>query len=83
MESSSKYVLTADVGTTSLRCHIYDQNAKLMGKSQIGMDSALVFPQQGWCEIEPEALWERFLYVCKNAIRGKESIDRPIRLTCN
>lgn len=70
-EITPKYVLAADLGTTSLRCHIYDQNAKLHGKSQIGMDDALVYPQQGWCEILPESLWERFLHVCKHAIKGK------------
>jgi putative glycerol kinase 5 len=67
---TGKFVLSADVGTTSLRCHIYDQEANLKGKSQIGMDDALVYPRQGWCEIEPEALWERFLHVCKGAIQG-------------
>lgn len=68
MARGSRFILSADLGTTSLRCHIYDDNAKLQGKSQIDMD--VLYPRQGWCEIDPEMLWDRFSYVCQNAVKG-------------
>lgn len=64
----NKYVLSVDIGTTSLRCHIYNQDAKLMGKSQEAMH--VEYPKQGYCEINPDTLWNLFLTVCKRAIKG-------------
>jgi len=63
----NKYVLSVDIGTTSLRCHIYDQDAKLKGKSQEPM--LVEYPKPGYCEIKPDVLWNLFLSVCKGAIK--------------
>lgn len=68
-QANEKYVLSADIGTTSLRCHIYNQEAKLMGKSQEKM--VVDYPKQGYCEIKPDTMWNLFLTVCRDAIKGK------------
>lgn len=67
-QTSDKYVLSVDIGTTSLRCHIYNQQARLMGKSQEKMP--VDYPKQGYCEIKPETMWDLFQKVCKGAIQG-------------
>lgn len=68
-QANTKYILSVDIGTTSLRCHVYNQDAKLVGKSQEKM--LVEYPKQGYCEISPDTLWDRFLLVCKGAIKSK------------
>ena len=68
-QTTDKYVLSVDIGTTSLRCHIYSKEAKLMGKSQEKMP--VDYPKQGYCEIRPETMWTLFLKVCRDAIQGR------------
>jgi len=69
-QKDEKYVLSVDVGTTSLRCHIYNRDAKLIGQSQEKM--YVEYPKQGYCEINPDTLWELFLRVCKGAIEDSK-----------
>lgn len=68
-QNNEKYVLSVDIGTTSIRCHIYNKAAKLMGKCQEKVE--VEYPKQGYCEIKPETLWGLFLKVCKGATQGK------------
>ena len=68
MTGEVKYILSADIGTTSSRCHIYNQKAELIGKAQEKMH--VEYPQQGYCEIDPNKLWGSFLSVCKGAVEG-------------
>jgi len=76
--NNEKYVLSVDIGTTSLRCHIYDKNVKLMGKCQEKM--YVDYPKQGYCEIKPDTLWELFSVVCRGAVKDANmSFDQ---ITC-
>jgi putative glycerol kinase 5 len=72
-DQQEKYVLSIDVGTTSLRSHIYNKDAKLMGKAQQMM--LVEYPKQGYCEINPDVLWNLFLTVTKEAVQGKLSFN--------
>ena len=67
-DNKKKYVLSVDIGTTSLRCHIYNKDAKLMGKGQEKM--LVEYPKKNYCEINPDTLWDLFLTVCKDAVKG-------------
>ncbi|XP_042627477.1 putative glycerol kinase 5 isoform X2 [Cyprinus carpio] len=61
------FILSVDVGTTSIRCHVYDKSAGIRGSCSAKV--SLLYPQPGWVEIEPEDLWKGFLTVVKGAVQ--------------
>ncbi|XP_061098846.1 putative glycerol kinase 5 isoform X2 [Conger conger] len=61
------YILSVDVGTTSIRCHIYDKNAEIRGSCSKKV--TLIYPAPGWVEMDPEALWQSFVAVVKGAVQ--------------
>uniref|UniRef100_A0A8C2E6W0 Glycerol kinase 5 n=1 Tax=Cyprinus carpio TaxID=7962 RepID=A0A8C2E6W0_CYPCA len=63
------FILSVDVGTTSIRCHVYDKSAGIRGSSASLLQVSLLYPQPGWVEIEPEDLWKGFLTVVKGAVQ--------------
>ena len=66
---TEKYVAALDIGTTTIKCVIYDVNLKVLGKCFDKVE--LLYPQQGYVEIDPETLWNSVVSVIKNAIVGK------------
>ncbi|KAK1162580.1 putative glycerol kinase 5 isoform X1 [Acipenser oxyrinchus oxyrinchus] len=62
------YILSVDVGTTSIRGHVYDKEANIKGSSSEKI--SLLYPNPGWVELDPEALWLQFVTVAKAAVQA-------------
>ncbi|CAN7997154.1 unnamed protein product [Ixodes hexagonus] len=60
------FVAAVDVGSTTLRCHIYDAEAVIRGSAETKVITQS--PQPGVFEIDPEHLWEAFVSTIKSAI---------------
>ncbi|KAL7850872.1 hypothetical protein AOLI_G00212280 [Acnodon oligacanthus] len=60
-------VLSVDVGTTSIRCHVYDQKANIRGSC--AKKVSLLYPEPGRVEMDPEELWQGFVTVVKGAVQ--------------
>lgn len=67
-KSTCQYVAALDIGTTSVRCIIYDSNAKVRGSDNNSIE--LIYPQLGLVEIDPNALWEKVIGAIRGAIIG-------------
>ncbi|XP_030630356.1 glycerol kinase 5 [Chanos chanos] len=64
---TESYILSVDVGTTSLRCHVYDKDARIRGTCTAKV--SLLYPEPGWVELDPEELWQAFVAVVKGAVQ--------------
>ncbi|XP_061492900.1 putative glycerol kinase 5 isoform X2 [Rhineura floridana] len=64
----AKYILGIDVGSTVIRCHVYDKAAVLKGSSAKQVE--VLHPRPGWVELEPESLWTQFVGVVKEAVQA-------------
>uniref|UniRef100_A0A667Z9V8 Glycerol kinase 5 n=1 Tax=Myripristis murdjan TaxID=586833 RepID=A0A667Z9V8_9TELE len=62
-----RFILSVDVGTTSIRCHVYDKEAKIKGSCATKVVS--LYPEPGLVEMDPEALWQGFVIVVKGAVQ--------------
>ncbi|KAM9322839.1 glycerol kinase 5 [Pholidichthys leucotaenia] len=61
------FILSVDVGTTSIRCHVYDKEANIRGSCSTKV--VLLYPEVGYVEMDPEELWKGFIYVVKGAVQ--------------
>ena len=68
----STYLLGVDVGTTSLKVAIIDENAKLIGISS--SKYRLIKPEQNWVSIDAESMWKAFV-TCVRLLRDGKDID--------
>ncbi|XP_030431746.1 putative glycerol kinase 5 isoform X3 [Gopherus evgoodei] len=66
--ASSSYVVGVDVGSTTLRCHVYDKKAAIRGSSSKKVET--LYPHLGWVELDPEVLWTQFMDVIKEAVQA-------------
>lgn len=73
-----KYVAALDVGTTTVRCHILDENGTAVAVAEDKV--ALVYPQPGYVEIDPEELWKKIVGVMREAVKG--SGLKPESIAC-
>jgi len=73
-----KFVMSLDIGTTNIRCFIYDQTCKIIGKSQEKVDKE--FPEESAVEMDPEKLWDKIKNAIKNSI--EDSKLTPHEITC-
>ncbi|WP_127752788.1 glycerol kinase GlpK [Devosia sp. 1566] len=60
------FVLAIDQGTTSSRAIVFDASCQVRGVGQ--QEFAQIFPQDGWVEHDPEAIWESVLATAQTAI---------------
>ena len=51
------YVLGIDIGTTTVRCLVYDSQGKVVGEAHSSVSP--IIPNPGWYEIDPDVLWEK------------------------
>ncbi|CAG0915113.1 unnamed protein product [Notodromas monacha] len=65
-DADKKFVLAVDVGSSSVRCHVYDKAAKLVGKSQQGYQ--WLYPEPGLEELKPDQLFDDTVGVIKGAV---------------
>ncbi len=61
-----KYILAVDQGTSSSRCIVSDQNARLLASAQQEFEQ--LFPKPGWVEHNPEQIWQSQLAVCRQVM---------------
>jgi glycerol kinase len=61
-----KYVLALDQGTTSSRAIVFDDEGRIRGLAQ--KELAQIYPQPGWVEHDPLAIWRDQLHVGREAI---------------
>lgn len=67
--ASSRYVAAVDVGTTSIRCHIYSERGEIIADSSDSI--VLSYPEPSAVELDPSQLWTKFVSVVKNAMSSK------------
>uniref|UniRef100_A0A8C9ZKR7 Glycerol kinase 5 n=1 Tax=Sander lucioperca TaxID=283035 RepID=A0A8C9ZKR7_SANLU len=61
------FILSVDVGTTSIRCHVYDKEAKIQGACTTKV--VPLYPEVGYVEMDPDAIWKGFVTVVKGAVQ--------------
>ncbi|XP_037381749.1 putative glycerol kinase 5 isoform X1 [Talpa occidentalis] len=62
------FVLGLDVGSSVIRCHVYDRAARICGSSARKVEN--LYPQAGWVEIDPDVLWVQFVAVIKESVKA-------------
>ncbi|XP_015224449.1 PREDICTED: putative glycerol kinase 5 [Cyprinodon variegatus] len=65
--TKESFILSVDVGTTSIRCHVYDKEANIRGSCT--SEVVPLYPEAGHVEMDPEALWKGFIAVVKGAVQ--------------
>ncbi len=78
----SKYVIALDQGTTSSRAIVFNHNGEIVNVAQ--KDFTQHFPEPGWVEHNPEAIWSTQVSVMSEAIakaRVKEDEIAAIGIT--
>ena len=63
---SGKYLLAIDKGTSSSRTVVYDHDANIVASEQ--QEFAQLYPQPGWVEHDPEAIWASVVAVTRAAL---------------
>ena len=63
---SGKYLLAIDQGTSSSRTVVYDHDANIVASEQ--QEFAQLYPQPGWVEHDPEAIWASVVAVTRAAL---------------
>ncbi|MEH6447958.1 MAG: glycerol kinase GlpK [Oleispira sp.] len=63
----SRYLLAIDQGTTSSRAIVFDLDGHIIASSQ--QEFPQIFPQDGWVEHDPEAIWSTTEETCRDAIK--------------
>ncbi|MBU1306550.1 MAG: glycerol kinase GlpK, partial [Alphaproteobacteria bacterium] len=61
------YILAIDQGTTSSRAIVFNKDRSIAGVGK--KEFPQIFPQDGWVEHDPEAIWESVLWSIKTAIK--------------
>ncbi|XP_069753458.1 glycerol kinase 5 isoform X2 [Narcine bancroftii] len=64
------YIVAVDVGSTSVRCCVYDRAAKIKGSSSKPIK--MLYPKPGWVEVDPETIFEQFVGVVKEAVEASK-----------
>jgi glycerol kinase len=62
------YILALDQGTTSSRAIVFDQRGRIVSADQ--EEFPQIFPQPGWVEHDPEAIWSTQLGTARRALEG-------------
>ena len=62
----SRYVLALDQGTTSSRALLFDEGAREVASDQRELPQR--FPQPGWVEHDPEAIWQSQLAAARGVL---------------
>lgn len=64
--SNQRYLLAIDQGTSSSRTVIYDHSARVVASAQ--EEFPQLYPQPGWVEHDPEAIWASVVNVMQRAM---------------
>ena len=74
--SSRPLILAIDQGTTSSRAIVFDASGNTVALGQ--QEFPQVYPDEGWVEHDPEAIWSSTLAVCRQAMKQVEAIDGTV-----
>jgi len=66
MGKKSQFLMAIDQGTSSSRTVIFDQHANVVASAQ--QEFPQEYPQPGWVEHDPEAIWQSVLDVTQKAL---------------
>ena len=64
----SRYLLAIDQGTSSSRTLLFDTTGAVRGSAQ--QEFPQIYPQPGWVEHDPEAIWQTVVAVTADAMRA-------------
>ncbi len=64
--TTAHYLLSIDQGTTSSRAIVFDHQANIVSMAQ--QEFPQIYPENGWVEHDPEAIWSSTLAVARQAI---------------
>jgi len=64
-----EHLIAIDQGTSSSRCVIFDRNGSVLGSSQ--QEFPQVYPQPGWVEHDPEAIWTSVVDTTRKALASR------------
>jgi glycerol kinase len=73
---SGKYLLAIDQGTSSSRAVIYDHGAEVVASAQ--QEFPQIYPEPGWVEHDPEAIWDSVTAVTRNAMQKVNAVAAEI-----
>ena len=62
------YILALDQGTTSSRAILFDHEGRIAAVAQ--QEFPQIYPQPGWVEHDPEAIWQSQISVAQQALQG-------------
>ena len=71
-----KFLLAIDQGTSSSRTVIYDHDARVVASAQ--QEFPQIYPQPGWVEHDPEAIWESVTSVTRDAMHKAGAVAADI-----
>ena len=71
---SKKYLLAIDQGTSSSRTVLYDHGVKVVAHAQ--QEFPQIYPQPGWVEHDPEAIWDSVTAVTRSAMQKAGAVCR-------
>jgi glycerol kinase len=66
MEGMTRFLLALDQGTTSSRALIVDETGRVLTQAQ--KEFPQIYPQPGWVEQDPEAIWQSQLETAREAL---------------
>ncbi len=73
---SGKYLLAIDQGTSSSRTVIYTHDAEVVASAQQEFEQ--IYPQPGWVEHDPEAIWDSVTSVTRGAMQKVNAVASDI-----
>lgn len=73
---SKRFLLAIDQGTSSSRTVIYDHAATVVGSVQ--QEFPQIYPQPGWVEHDPEAIWDSVTNVTRQAMQDLGAVAADI-----
>jgi len=73
---SEPLILSIDQGTTSTRAMLFEKDGRSVYTSQLEFPQ--IYPESGWVEHDPEAIWESVVKVSKEAISEAKNSGRTI-----
>jgi glycerol kinase len=73
---SGRFLLAIDQGTSSSRTVIYDHSAAVVSSAQ--QEFPQIYPQPGWVEHDPEAIWTSVQAVTRQAMQESGAVAADI-----
>ena len=76
MKIKKKFIVAIDQGTTSSRAILFNNQGKLLFKSQLEIKQ--YFPKNGWVEHNPEEIWNKTKKVLVDAVNKSKKLKGDI-----